>query len=711
MKSGKFLLLTLLVPFLFLPTGFAQDDFEDELEAELEAELGDAENLEEQEVSLDDDSGESETSSESPKTNTNGDNKNAAEEFSGEDFESEFSEEDFADESFTADDTDFSEFEDDLEGDLQSEEAASKIPVEESLDEATQELELEPLEESPEFEDVVEPSSPPIQDTIEPVAEEPVEETPTIPAPVEEVVSDLGPNLEYESRLYNIYVNYHNTSTSEGQWLSIVGERQSELYQIRRGDTLWGVSETFFGDGNFWPKIWSVNNRIENPHLISSGNQIQFVMGTENDAPRFTVSEAATDAPETGDDSEELSLDMETINELIESGALDAADAEQFKAVVEEKAPDKKGDVAKKPQETKDEATGYSEPDIEIPPPSIVSRPVLKKLPPSVPEWQNSAKVGEYDDTGISYMRRPIADLKDEVFLSSYIDDVGATSDASVIEIEIGARIAWEAQYVYVRFPIGKGVPGEKYLVVENVGELKAPNGAIDDSELGYQKIISGMVTIGEKVKADVNEKKYDVFRAFVDKAIHPLKLGGELVRGRLPVIDLDGRGPRSDIVSQIIGGNFDKRRTVFGKGSVVFLNRGLSDGLSEGQVLSIRANRAVRNESTKIAENQRVIGSLKVVKVANKFATAVVTQSLENIFAGDYTGEGRLLQRLVKEQVEKSGMSESSEFREEFGDDTAFADDWGGDDQELENLLDEEDDSEFGDDDLNDFEGESDFE
>ncbi len=681
MKSYRSVRLALLLPFFFLPTSFAQDDFKDEFEAELEAELGEAEDVE-------------------------------AVDSSETDIDEGFSEEDFADEDFAEGDADFSGFEEELENDAKGEEAVSNIPVEENLDEATQDLELEPLQEEPKLEEFVEPLGPPIQDTLEPVAEEQEDSAPTMPAPTEEFISDSGPNLEYESRLHNIYVNYHNSPMPEGEWLSVVGARQSELYKIQKGDTLWGVSEVFFGDGNFWPKIWSVNHRIENPHLISSGNQIQFVMGTESDAPMFTVSEASTKAPVQAvtdtEGQQQLDLDMETINELIESGALDAADAQQFKAVV-------KGGESPPPQELATEkANEFPEPDIEIPPPSIISRPVLKRLPPSVPEWQNTARPGEYDDVGISYSRRPIADMRDEVYLSSYIDDTNMTSDAKVIEVEIGARIAWEAQFIYVRFPIGKGVLGEKYLVVENIGELRSPNNAIESSELGYQKVISGMVTIGEKVKADVDEKKYEVYRAFVDKAIHPLKLGGELVRGQLPIINLDDSGPRSDIVAQIIGGNFDKRRSVFGKGSVVFLNRGLSDGLAEGQVLSVRANRSVRNDSTKILENQRVIGTLKVVKVANKFATAVITQSFENIFAGDFTGEGRLLQRMVKEQIQKSGLggSEGSPTSEEgFGDSTAFSDDSDESDMELESLLDAEGDDEFSDDELNEFEGESDFE
>jgi hypothetical protein len=321
-----------------------------------------------------------------------------------------------------------------------------------------------------------------------------------------------------------------------------------------------------------------------------------------------------------------------------------------------------------------------------------------------VPEWQNSNQRNEYDELGIDFARRPIIDLKDEMYLSSYVDDKEVLSDATVLEIETGSRIAWELQYVYAQFPKGNGQSGEKYLVVEDVGQLLAPSKYVDSSRLGYQKVISGMVTLGDKVEADVDQKKYDVYRAFVDKAIHPVKLGGQLVRGVLPLISLSSEGPRSDIVAQIIGGSLDRRRKVFGKSSIVFLNRGIEDGLNEGQVLAIRANRLLRNEKSRVTDNQRVIGTLKIVKAANGFATAVITESSEDILAGDTTGAGRLLPRLVEEQLRPTETG--ADVVTEKADADSTAEDEAGDD--LEQLLDSED---TGGTEIQEIEGEGDFE
>lgn len=661
MQQKNRLLAGLLLACLFCTHALAQD-FEDELEAELEAELGTAEEV------------TSEESAQNPAP------KSApAEEFSDENLDAAFDEPASGDESF-----DFSDFEE------ESQQAAEpQTPPSPPADlQNPDELELEPLDEMP-----ADLNEPPIEEFPAPSESAPEIVTPSVPVPSESF-ADSGasdqPNLDLEARLYNIYVNFHNTPTEEGQWLNMIGSMKSEIYRIQKGDTLWGISEVLFGDGQFWPKIWSVNNKIENPHLIKEGNQIQFVMGTESDAPMFTVSE--TGGAKTS--SSTADIDMDTINQLIESGALDAADAQQLKQVVSAKPPETPA-----PTPTGAETSpGYVEPDIEIPPPSVISRPVLRQLPPSVPEWQNSNPRGDYDDVGIYYARRPIADLKDQIYLSSYIDDKPILSEATVFEMETGSQIAWELQYVYVKFPKDKAASGEKYLVVQDLGALDRANKYVDSSKLGYQKLISGMVTLGDKVKADVDSKKYDVYRAFVDKAIHPVRIGGQLVRGELPMVDLSDKGPRSDVVAQIIGGSLDKRRQVFGKTSIVFINRGLEDGVMEGQVMPVRANRYIRNQKSQVNDNARVIGSLKIVKVANQFATGVIIDSTEDILAGDVTGAGKLLPRLVQDKLAPGAD-------EEFVEESAAAEEAPSDDADLDQMLEEESPE------INDFEGQGDFE
>jgi hypothetical protein len=52
-----------------------------------------------------------------------------------------------------------------------------------------------------------------------------------------------------------------------------------EEYTILKGDTLWDLSQKFLNNPWYWPKIWSLNPAIENPHWIYPGNKLRIVPG------------------------------------------------------------------------------------------------------------------------------------------------------------------------------------------------------------------------------------------------------------------------------------------------------------------------------------------------------------------------------------------------------------------------------------------------
>ncbi len=66
-------------------------------------------------------------------------------------------------------------------------------------------------------------------------------------------------------------------TTSSGP--RIEGARETapgEVHTVVRGDTLWDLSQQYLGSPWYWPKVWSYNPEIANPHWIYPGNRVRF---------------------------------------------------------------------------------------------------------------------------------------------------------------------------------------------------------------------------------------------------------------------------------------------------------------------------------------------------------------------------------------------------------------------------------------------------
>jgi hypothetical protein len=81
------------------------------------------------------------------------------------------------------------------------------------------------------------------------------------------------------------------------------GESTPDTYTIRPGDTLWDLSGRYLNNPWYWPKIWSYNPDIENPHWIYPGNLLRFFPGADEAPTRVEpagaelVAEAEEPAP------------------------------------------------------------------------------------------------------------------------------------------------------------------------------------------------------------------------------------------------------------------------------------------------------------------------------------------------------------------------------------------------------------------------------
>ncbi|QDE89907.1 peptidoglycan-binding protein [Myxococcus xanthus] len=73
-----------------------------------------------------------------------------------------------------------------------------------------------------------------------------------------------------------------------------------EVHSVESGDTLWDLSQRYLGSPWYWPKVWSYNPEIANPHWIYPGNQVRFFAAGEEVPTQVTemvVDEGDVTAP------------------------------------------------------------------------------------------------------------------------------------------------------------------------------------------------------------------------------------------------------------------------------------------------------------------------------------------------------------------------------------------------------------------------------
>ena len=128
-----------------------------------------------------------------------------------------------------------------------------------------------------------------------PKAEEPTkaEEAPAEPAKAEEAPAKAEEAKAEEAPAAAA------SNPREGQLAAPADDGDTETYTVQKGDTLWDLSNKFLKNPWYWPKIWSLNPGIENPHWIYPGNALKVKTG-----PGGKASVAQVEGQASGDDAE-----------------------------------------------------------------------------------------------------------------------------------------------------------------------------------------------------------------------------------------------------------------------------------------------------------------------------------------------------------------------------------------------------------------------
>ncbi len=71
----------------------------------------------------------------------------------------------------------------------------------------------------------------------------------------------------------------HNSNSNRIVTKAVFKTTAPKRYVVKKGDTLWGISHKFLNNPSYWPEIWDVNQKINNPHLIFPGDVLYIYEG------------------------------------------------------------------------------------------------------------------------------------------------------------------------------------------------------------------------------------------------------------------------------------------------------------------------------------------------------------------------------------------------------------------------------------------------
>ena len=387
---------------------------------------------------------------------------------------------------------------------------------------------------------------------------------------------------EYERNLYETYVQYYSKKISLEEWNGVSGNK--DMYTIQNNDTLWDISNVLFGDPNYWPKLWSTNPSITNPHLIHPANSLGFIHGTEGAPPSLSIIQGE-DTTATADEAKVLTPPLP-----------DIVKQKKIKVSSTKKV-----------------------------------MPVMQSIPNSLPHlYLADKKEFLISSADITFKK---SDRPTVAFLDHYISDEPLDGHGIVYDKKDYGSLFHEGQRVILemRDPVD---PGQKMTVIRNKGKLHPPYVGVR-GPFGYQVEVQGEVEVIGRI-----QDSFDLYEAKVTKSLNPVALGSVVLNKSLIQFDYWPTDVSGRAEAQIIGVPTLGLLTGYHKGiaspySLVYLNRGSSSGFSVGQMYQIKANLGIR-EKEEYGYDIKV-GEVKIIYAEDRFATGVITVMNNPIYVGDY--------------------------------------------------------------------------
>jgi nucleoid-associated protein YgaU len=463
--------------------------------------------------------------------------------------------------------------------------------------------------------------------TEEPKKEEstPLPSTIAAPTKTEPSVFDVG---REERELLSLAQNIQGQIT-DPEWNEVATASKVDTYTVVRDEWLFKISKRLFGSGFYYPKVWSLNSFITNPHYIEPGMILSFTTGSGSKAPEvrlgtFTQDEFNATPGSIGNTNP---TDLANFGEEAKPGWLDEkADLEKQNVYFQYASEETMEDLTKAGEQALNrEYENYEPPrsDFDV---------VLPK---------------NYDKSGFDKNSRIYYSVKEGFYLSTFlstniVQDFGSITDGP--DENIFFTVLDKA---YVQFDETMNVlPGDKFSIYSSGGKVKHEN---SDRE-GYKYSIVGQIKLIRKIR-----DKWEV--QFTEMSGTPQR--GDRITAYTPKIERITKTYNSRLVEAAVLATFQPMQTILGFGDVIYLDRGRADGVEMGNVLEVYGFKDRLTKKNITDQPTYKLGELTVITLTDNFATALVTNSIRDFYAGDIamtkTKEAYLREKRARENSLKS--------------------------------------------------------
>ncbi len=434
---------------------------------------------------------------------------------------------------------------------------------------------------------------------------------------VEAASSVSSQGLEGKTKIFDVgneekelmeVAKYLEGKIPEDEWNEIATASKLERYVIQEGDWLWKICKKVFGSGFYYSKIWSLNPHIKNPHEIEPGMTLVFDTGDSTNLPEVQLgsfedtpgglkeadvkreTKEHFDFKQFGDDTKPAWIAERT--KLIDDGIY-------FQYASEETYADLAA-IAK--QSLKTEWEKYDPPVADI----IISEP------------------GEqYDDTGFDKDSKIVFDVKEGFYLNSFVT-TNIVQDLGIIEASSEDQVYLQRfDPIYIKFdPTVKVKPGDLFSVYAPEGKIAHK---VSDRS-GYRYTVTGQIKTIRKTN--------HLWECQIFELSGLIRRGDRVTIYTPKITKIVKTFNKRNIEAAIIGA-FNNTANGMSFGDVVYIDRGRADGVEMGTVFETFSFRD-RNTDRRITPDPTYkTGELTVITLTDNFATALITNSSNEVAMG----------------------------------------------------------------------------